>query len=108
MEYFQPLKKEGNNAICSNMDGPRDCHTEWSKSDKEGEIYNIPYKQNLKRNDTNELVYKTETDLQTQRANSWLLGERMGGRDRGFGMDIVIFKVHIAIFKMDNQQGSTV
>ena len=21
-------KKEGNNAICSNMDGPRDCHTE--------------------------------------------------------------------------------
>ena len=23
-----------NNAICSNMDGPRDCHTEWSKSDK--------------------------------------------------------------------------
>ena len=21
-------KKEQNNAICSNMDGPRDCHTE--------------------------------------------------------------------------------
>ena len=21
-------KKEWNNAICSNMDGPRDCHTE--------------------------------------------------------------------------------
>ena len=21
-------KKERNNAICSNMDGPRDCHTE--------------------------------------------------------------------------------
>ena len=26
-------EKEWNNAICSNMDGPRDCHTEWSKSD---------------------------------------------------------------------------
>ena len=27
-------KKEQNNAICSNMDGPRDCHSEWNKSDK--------------------------------------------------------------------------
>ena len=26
------------NAICGNMDGPRDCHTERSKSDREGEI----------------------------------------------------------------------
>ena len=31
-------KKEQNNATCSNMDGPRDCHTERSKSDREGEI----------------------------------------------------------------------
>ena len=59
-------KKEWNNAICSNMDGLRDCHTEWSKSDREGEIlYNIPYIWNLKRNDTNELTYKTERDSQT-------------------------------------------
>ena len=28
-------KKEGNRAICSNMDGPRDYHTKWSKSDRE-------------------------------------------------------------------------
>ena len=28
-------KKEWNNAICSNMDGPRDSHTEWSKPDKD-------------------------------------------------------------------------
>ena len=28
-------KKEWDNAICSNMDGPRDCHTKWSKSDKD-------------------------------------------------------------------------
>ena len=27
--------------------------------------YDIPYIQNLKRNDTNELIYKTETDSQT-------------------------------------------
>ena len=28
-------KKEWNNAICSNMDGLRDYHTKWSKSDRE-------------------------------------------------------------------------
>ena len=28
-------KKEWNNAICSNMDGPRDYHTKWSKPEKD-------------------------------------------------------------------------
>ena len=28
-------KKEQNNAICSDMDGPRDWYTEWSKSERE-------------------------------------------------------------------------
>ena len=45
------------------MDGPRDCHNEWSKSEKEK--YDIAYMKNLKRNDTNELIYKTETGSQT-------------------------------------------
>ena len=31
-------KREWNNAIYSNMDGPGDCHTEWSKSDRERQI----------------------------------------------------------------------
>ena len=58
--------KEWNNAICSNMDGPREFHTEWSKSDREGKIsYGIPCMWDLKRNDTNELTYKTEQDSQT-------------------------------------------
>ena len=48
------------------MDGPRDCHTKWSKSDREGDIsYGIPYMWHLKRYDTNELAYKTEIDSQT-------------------------------------------
>ena len=41
-------KKEWNNAICSNMDGPRD-YTKWSKLDRERQIsYDITYTWNLK------------------------------------------------------------
>ena len=36
-------KKEWNNAICSNMDEPRDYHTKWSKSDRKRQMpYEIP------------------------------------------------------------------
>ena len=43
-------KKEWNNAICSNMDRPRDYYTKWSKSDRERQIsYDITYMWNLKK-----------------------------------------------------------
>ena len=43
-------KKEWNSIICSNMDGPGDYHTKWSKSDKERQVsYNITYLWNLKK-----------------------------------------------------------
>ena len=55
-------KKEWNNAICSNMDGPRDCHIEWSKSDKDK--YHITYMWNLKK--SYKWTYlQTEIDSQT-------------------------------------------
>ena len=42
--------KEWNYAICSNMGGPRDYHTKWSKSDRERQIsYDITYMWNLKK-----------------------------------------------------------
>ena len=31
-------KKEWNNAICSNMEGPRDYVTKWGKSDRERQM----------------------------------------------------------------------
>ena len=50
MEYHSAIKKEWNNAICSNMDGPGDCHTKWNKSDRERQIsHNIAYMLNLKK-----------------------------------------------------------
>ena len=57
--------KEWNNAIGSNMDGPRDDQTKWSKSDRERQIsYNITHMWNLiLKKGTNELIYKTEADL---------------------------------------------
>ena len=43
-------KKEWNNTICSNMDGPRDYSTKWSKSDRERQTsYDITYMWNLKK-----------------------------------------------------------
>ena len=37
-------KKEGNHAICSNMDGTRESHIKWSKSERERQIpYEIMY-----------------------------------------------------------------
>ena len=66
MEYHSAIKKEWNNAICSNMNGPRDYHTKWSKADRERRVwYDITYMWNLKKKkDTNELIYETETEPQ--------------------------------------------
>ena len=50
-------KKEWNNAICSNMDGPRDYHTEWSQTKT-----NTTYMWNIIKNDTKQLFYKAETN----------------------------------------------
>ena len=46
------------------MDGPRDYHTKWGKSERERQMpYDITYMWNLKH-DTNEYIYETKTDLQ--------------------------------------------
>ena len=56
-------KNEKKNVICRNMDGSEDYHTKWNKSEK-NKYHMIPHMWNLKKkkNDTNELIYKPETD----------------------------------------------
>ena len=63
MEYYSAIKRESN-TMCSNMDGPKDYHTEWSQSERERQIpYDITYM--WINYETNELIYKKEADSQT-------------------------------------------
>ena len=64
-------KKEWNNAIYINMDGNRDYHTKWSKSERGSQISppsDITYMWNLNCG-TNELIYKTKIDPWTRRTD---------------------------------------
>ena len=67
MEYYSAIKRECNNAICSNMDGPADYHANWIKLERQRQIpYDITYVWRLKY-DINELIHKKEMDSQTWR-----------------------------------------
>ena len=98
-------KKKWNNAICSK--GPRDYHTKWSKSDREGEIsYDIAYMQILKKK-------KIQVNLFTKQKQTHRLRERTYGYQRGRvggsnRQGVWDWHVHTVIFKIDNQQGPTV
>ena len=64
------------------MNGPRDYHTKGSKSEK-NKYHMISLTCGIYKDDTNELIYKTETDLQTLQTNLWLpKGKGGGGRDK--------------------------
>ena len=72
-------KIKWNNAICSDKDGSRD-RTKSSKPDREIQVSYITCMWNLRNKDTNELIYKTEIDPETLKANSWLpKGKEEGG-----------------------------
>ena len=61
------LIKKARSAICSNMDGPRDYHNKWNKSDRERQIAYVAICISLyclhvksREDDTNEFIYKPE------------------------------------------------
>ena len=64
-------------------------------------MYDIPYMQNLRRNDTNELTEQRLRDLQNQ---CILPGGRVEGRDSWGVWD---GRVHTALLQMDDEQGPT-
>ena len=57
------------------------------------------------KKDTNELIYKTETDSQTKKTNLWLPKEKGGGRNKSGAWDE---HAYTTIYRMDKQQGPTV
>ena len=62
MEYYVDTKIM-KNAVCSNVDGPKDYHTQWSKSDKDSYMLSLIVES--KTIEQMNLLNKTETDSQT-------------------------------------------
>ena len=58
-------KTELNNAICSYLDGPRDDHTKWNKSEKNKTNIMWKHLHMEPKYDTDEPTHKTETNSQT-------------------------------------------
>ena len=66
-------KKEWNWVICTDVDGSRDCHTEWSKSEREKEIsYINVYMWNLEKwyRWTSSQGTNTDTDVEKKRMDT--------------------------------------
>ena len=80
MKYYSAIKKN-EFAICSNMDGPRDCHTQWSKSGRDSEVsYDTSYTQNLKKKKIQNNLFTKQK--QTCRLREWTYGYGVGEGER--------------------------
>ena len=75
------------------MEGHRDCHSEWSKLEREGKVlYDVPYMWNLKRNDTNELPNQKPTHRLRDQTYSFLGKDgRMGEGTGSLGWTCTIY-----------------
>ena len=81
-------KKEWNNAICSNMDGPRDYNTEWSKSEKDN-YRMISLTRGIYKNMIQMILFPKQKETHRHRKQTygyqrgWKEGQSRGGRVGG-------------------------
>ena len=79
--------------------------SEVSQTEKENTVYHL-YVKSKKKNDTNELIYKTEIDSQTQRTNLRLpKGKQRHKRDK---LGVWDQQIQTTIYKIDKQQGPSI
>ena len=64
MEYYSATKEKEIKSFCNDMDGP-------SEVSQKGKYPMISLIRGLLSNDTDELNYRTETDLQALKTNLW-------------------------------------
>ena len=76
MEYYPSVKQRRNNAIYSNMGGPRDYDTNWSKTEK-GKYHDITYIWNLNY-DTNQTYLQNTNRLIESQTWKQADGHQMG------------------------------
>ena len=89
---------ERNNAIWSNMDGPGDDHTKWSEPDRDKYHMISLICGILKKHGTDELIYKIETDSQTEIMNLQLPKGNGVGRDKLKDWDQ---NIHTSVYKVN-------
>ena len=90
-------KKKRNWVICRDVDGPRDYHTEWSKSDTEIQMsYDIAYMWNLKIG--YKWIYLQNRSRVTDVENNLMV-------TRGWGVDKLgdcDWHIYTTMYKIDN------
>ena len=93
MEYYSAIKKnEIMPFAAACMDGPRDCHTEWSRSDRERQIlYDITYMWILKKQrmiQVNLFTKQKQIPRLRERTYGYQGGGWGGGIEWEFGIDM--------------------
>ena len=89
------------NAICSDMNRPRDYHTKWSKSDGERQIsFDTAYIQNLKR--WFKWTYLQNRNMVTDVENKLMDTRRQKRRGTSWEIGFDIYSPLYIYYKIDN------
>ena len=87
--------KKWNNAICSNINGPRDYPTKWNKSDKAKYQMMSTIHEVFKKKKGYKWIYKTETVPQTLKTN---MANKRGESRKGINWDFWI-NIYTPLYK---------